>query len=121
MEIFNFFIFPAALFGNGIIICLFLLLEKPQEMKHSRGDMQIGKINRQMFMQMSKEKRSAFVKLLALATLICTLFTSLVALLFASLLSPTLAAFFGCLALQLLVFFCLWIPCYRRLYRIAQR
>ena len=120
IDISVFFAIPESIITTGLIMCLILLFVSSQEMGKMRGNIQIGKIDKQTIMRLSKERRIDVVKVMAVATVICSLSTATIAWLFISFSSKTLLAFLGCLIVQVIDFIGLCIPFYRKLLLIVQ-
>ena len=117
MSIYEFFILPEAILFTGIIIISLIGLN-PKIIKHSRGSIQIGKIDNQSLARMSKEQRKTVCLLLAFATGICALFTAVVSFVFIKISPITLLAFLICAALQICLFFLIGYPFYRKMCHI---
>ena len=114
MSIYEFFILPEAILCIGIIIISLIGLN-PKEIKHSRGSVQIGKIDYQALARMSKEQRKAVCILMAIATGICALCTGFVSFIFINFSPLTLLTFLICAALQICLFFLIGYPFYRKM------
>ena len=121
MDIGLFLILPEAFISTGLSICLFLWFVSPQKLSQTRVDVQIGKIDKQTLLHLSRNQRKEVAKALALAALVCALSTGILAWLWVRFVSTTLLAFPGCVLLQLLLSFCLWRPFYRKLLWISQK
>ncbi len=113
MEIFEFFLLPDAIFGTGIIL-YFLLRLSPQKLECSHGDVQIGAIDKQMLVNLSRDQRISVRKLLTLATIICTVSTAFIAILFIKTFLLTMVNFIICLGMQLCVFLLIGRPFYKK-------
>ena len=117
MSIYEFFILPEAILCTGIII-ISLIGWNPKIIKHSRGSIQIGKIDNQSLAHISKEQRKAVCLLLAFATGACALCTGFVSFIFINFSPLTLLTFLICAALQICLFFLIWYPFYRKMCHI---
>ena len=114
MDIYEFFILPEAILCTGIIIISLIGL-KSKIIKNSSCSIQIGKIDNQVLARMSKEQRKAVCILMAFATVICTLCTVCVSIIFIKKCPLTLSTLLICVALQLCLFFLIGYPFYRKM------
>lgn len=119
MESFEFFLLPDAVFVTGIIIW-FLLRLSPQRLERLHGDVQIGAINKQTLVCLSKGQRLSIRKLLGLATVTCTVSTAIIAIVFIKFFSLTVVNFLICLSIQLCVFILIGRPFYKKMYGITK-
>ena len=115
-----FVIFPGTILSTGIILfCLIGLSSK--ELERLRGDIQIGAIDKEMLIHLSKEQRICIQKLMALAIVICVIGTSIIATIFIFCFSATLVNFLLCLIIQICTFLLLGRPFYKKMYIIAKK
>ncbi len=119
MEIFEFFIIPSAIFSTGLIIWILLGISA-RKLELSKGEIQIGKIDKQVLINLSLEQRKAIRRIILLATFICSIFTSVVAFISIKLSSLTLSTMFVCMLIQILIFLICGIPFYKKLRSIIQ-
>ena len=120
MEYFEFLIFPGTILCTGIILfCLIGLSSK--ELERFRGDIQIGAINKETLIHLSKEQRLCIQKLIALAIVICVIGTSIIATIFIFCFSATIVNFLLCLIIQICTFLLLGRPFYKKMYSIAEK
>ena len=120
MEYADFFILPGTILSTGIILfCLSGL--SSHELERFSGDIQIGTINKQILIRLSKEQRRCIQKLMALATVISVLGTSIMAIIFISCISATIVNFLLCLIIQLCTFLLLGRPFYKKMCNIAEK
>ena len=115
-----FLIFPGTILSTGIILfCLIGLSSK--ELERFSGDIQIGTINKQTLIRLSKEQRLCIQKLIALAIVICVIGTSIIATIFIFCFSATIVNFLLCLIIQICTFLLLGRPFYKKMYIIAKK
>ena len=120
MEYYEFFIFPGTILSTGIILfCLLGLSSK--ELERLRGDIQIGAIDKEMLIHLSKEQRICIQKLMAFAIVICVIGTSIIAAIFIFCFSATIVIFLICLIIQICTFLLLGRPLYKKMYSIAKK
>lgn len=100
METYEYLIFPGAIFITGVII-YFLLRVSPQKLEQLHGDVQIGKIDKQALISLSKRKRSHIQKWIFFSTFLCTVTTLLMSALFIKYFYITIVNFIICLIIQL--------------------
>ena len=99
-----FVIFPGTILSTGIILfCLIGLSSK--ELERLRGDIQIGVINKETLIHLSKEQQLCIQKLIALAIVICVIGTSIIAAIFIFCFSATIVNFLLCLIIQYVLFY----------------
>ena len=91
------------------------------ELERLRGDIQIGAINKETLIHLSKEQRLCIQKLIALAIVICVIGTSIVAAIFIFCFSVTILNFLLCLIIQICTFLLLGRPFYKKMYIIAKK
>lgn len=99
-----FLIFPCTILCTGITL-FYLSGLSSHELERFSGDIQIGTINKQTFIRLSKEQRICIQKLMALAIVICVLGTSIVAIIFIIYFSETIVNFLLCLIIQYVLFY----------------
>lgn len=115
-----FLIFPCTILCTGIILfCLLGLSSK--ELERLRGDIQIGAIDKEMLIHLSKEQRICIQKLMAFAIVICVIGTSIIAAIFIFCFSATIVIFLICLIIQICTFLLLGRPLYKKMYSIAKK
>lgn len=115
-----FLIFPGTILSTGIILfCLIGLSSK--ELERFSGDIQIGTINKQTLIRLSKKQRICIQKLIALAIVICVIGTSIIATIFIFCFSATIVNFLLCLIIQICTFLLLGRPFYKKMYIIAKK
>ena len=115
-----FVIFPGTILSTGIILfCLIGLSSK--ELERLRGDIQIGVINKETLIHLSKEQQLCIQKLIALAIVICVIGTSIIAAIFIFCFSATIVNFLLCLIIQICTFLLLGRPFYKKMYSIAEK
>lgn len=115
-----FVIFPGTILSTGIILfCLIGLSSK--ELERLRGDIQIGAINKETLIHLSKEQRLCIKKLIALTIVICVIGTSIIAAIFIFCFSATIVNFLLCLIIQICTFLLLGRPFYKKMYIIAKK
>lgn len=120
MEYADFFILPGTILCTGIIL-FYLCGLSSQELERFSGDIQIGTINKQTLIRLSKEQRICIQKLMALAIVICVLGTSIVAIIFNIYFSETIVNFLLCLIIQICTFLLFGRPFYKKMCNIAEK
>ena len=115
-----FVIFPGTILCTGITLFYSCGLSS-QELERFSGDIQIGTINKQTLIRLSKEQRLCIQKLIALAIVICVIGTSIVAAIFIFCFSATIVNFLLCLIIQICTFLLLGRPFYKKMYIIAKK
>ena len=115
-----FLIFPGTILCTGItLFCLIGLSSK--ELERFRGDIQIGAINKETLIHLSKEQRLCIQKLIALAIVICVIGTSIIATIFIFCFSATIVNFLLCLIIQLCTFLLLGRPFYKECIKLLKK
>ena len=99
-----FLIFPGTILCTGITL-FYLCGLSSQELERFSGDIQIGTINKQTLIRLSKEQRICIQKLMALAIVICVIGTSIIATIFIFCFSATIVNFLLCLIIQYVLFY----------------
>jgi len=99
-----FLIFPGTILCTGITL-FYLCGLSSQELERFSGDIQIGTINKQTLIRLSKEQRICIQKLMALAIVICVIGTSIIATIFIFCFSATIVNFLLCLIIQICTFY----------------
>ena len=120
MEYVEFFILPGTIFSTGIILLCLIGLSS-HELEGLNGDIQIGAINKQTLIRLSKEQRTYIRKLVVLAVVICVLGTSIIAIIFITCFPATMVNFLLCLIIQLCTFLLLGRPFYKKMYKITKK
>ena len=115
-----FLIFPGTILCTGITL-FYLCGLSSQELERFSGDIQIGTINKQTLIRLSKEQRICIQKLMALAIVICVIGTSIVAIIFNIYFSATIVNFLLCLIIQICTFLLFGKPFYKKMYSIAKK
>ena len=115
-----FLIFPGTILCTGITL-FYLCGLSSQELERFSGDIQIGTINKQTLIRLSKEQRICIQKLMALAIVICVIGTSIIATIFIFCFSATIVNFLLCLIIQLCTFLLLGRPFYQIIYKITKK
>ena len=115
-----FLIFPGTILCTGITL-LYSCGLSSQELERFSGDIQIGTINKQTLIHLSKEQRLCIQKLIALAIVICVLGTSIIATIFIFCFSATIVNFLLCLIIQICTFLLLGRPFYKKMCNIAEK
>ena len=115
-----FLIFPGTILCTGITLFYSCGLSS-HKLERFSGDIQIGTINKQTLIRLSKEQRKCIQKLMALAIVICVLGTSIVAIIFNIYFSATIVNFLICLIIQICTFLLLERPFYKKMYSIAKK
>ena len=114
-----FLILPGTILCTGITLFYSCGLSS-QELERFSGDIQIGTINKQTLIRLSKEQRICIQKLMALAIVICVIGTSIIATIFIFCCSATIVNFLLCLIIQICTFLLLGRPFYKKMYSIAE-
>jgi len=120
MEYADFFILPGTILCTGITL-LYSCGLSSQELERFSGDIQIGTINKQTLIHLSKEQRLCIQKLIALAIVICVIGTSIIAAIFIFCFSATIVIFLICLIIQICTFLLLGRPFYKKMCNIAEK
>ena len=115
-----FLIFPGTILCTGITL-FYLCGLSSQELERFSGDIQIGTINKQTLIRLSKEQRICIQKLMALAIVICVIGTSIIATIFIFCFSATIVNFLLCLIIQICTFLLLGRLFYKKMYSIAEK
>ena len=115
-----FLIFPGTILCTGITLFYSCGLSS-HELERLSGDIQIGSIDKQMLIHLSKEQRICIQKLMALAIVICVLGTSIVAIIYNIYFSATIVNFLLCLIIQICTFLLFGRPFYKKMYSIAKK
>lgn len=119
MDILEYFILPGAIFSTGLIIWL-LLGVSARNLELSKGEIQIGKMDKQVLIHLSPEQRKAIKRMLLSATFVCSIVPSAAALLLIKLSPRTLSMLFLCFAVQLLLFLICGTPFYKKMCSMVQ-
>ena len=101
-----FLILPGTILCTGITLFYSCGLSS-QELERFSGDIQIGTINKQTLIRLSKEQRICIQKLMALAIVICVIGTSIIATIFIFCFSDN-SEFFVMLNYTNMYFFITW-------------
>ena len=115
-----FLIFPGTILCTGITLFYSCGLSS-HELERLRGDIQIGAINKETLIHLSKEQRLCIQKLIALAIVICVIGTSIIATIFIFCFSATIVNFLLCLIIQICTFLLLGRHFYKKMYIIAKK
>ena len=117
MSFFEFFIFPEAVLTTGIII-FFLLHISNEKLKNNKVEVQIGRYDKDYFAKLSPSGRKKVRYIVLYGTIVITILTCLISLVFIKVVSCTVVSFLLCLALQIATLFLIGIPLYRKIQNV---
>ena len=115
MSIEVFLCVPAAIFSVGFLIFSILFMN-PDKLKQAPFDIQIGKIDKDLIVRLSKKNRRKIRNLILVATVVLSTFPAIVLVIF---FRRTVLTFFACIILQIILFLMIGTPFYKKLKTIT--
>lgn len=118
MSIEVFLCVPAAIFSVGFLIFSILFMN-PDKLKQAPFDIQIGKIDKDLIVRLSKKNRRKIRNLILVATVVLSIITTFPAIVLVIFFRRTVLTFFACIILQIILFLMIGTPFYKKLKTIT--